>query len=410
VGEVIVAGWLGSLEPQERSIKNATMGFSLFLFTRKNLEGIAFVIIVLHKGAKRRLSPVNCVMLVGLEVGVKWWVYGVAVVFPLGGFWLLHAGGAWLWLEPAVSFGLIPLLDMVWVGGSEEGGQEPHGRGHDGVIYLLASLYLGVLVWALHLVATGHYSPWEMVGAWVTTGIFCGTFGINIAHELGHRTQRFPRAFSKMLLLSTLYMHFFIEHNRGHHAQVATHDDPATSRRGESVYAFYPRTILGGWRSAWALEKRHLRGKPCTFRNQMLRFQLCQVGLLSCLWLWGGWSLVVFFLGCSLLGILLLETINYVEHYGLTREIRANGRPERVAPIHSWNSNHPVGRALLFELTRHADHHAQPGRPYGALRHMEAAPQLPTGYSGMVLLSLLPPLWFKVMDHHLEVEWKRLAA
>ena len=114
--------------------------------------------------------------------------------------------------------------------------------------------------------------------------------------------------------------------------------------------------------------------------------------------------------GAAVVGFLLLETVNYVEHYGMQRELLPNGRYERVSRRHSWTSDHPVSRALLFELPRHADHHAHAGRPYGSLRHFSDAPQLPTGYAGMVLLALVPPLYFRVMDEAIDRETVRLAA
>ena len=108
------------------------------------------------------------------------------------------------------------------------------------------------------------------------------------------------------------------------------------------------------------------------------------------------------------IGFLLLETVNYLEHYGLQRQQKSSGRYERVRPEHSWNSNHPVGRALLFDLTRHSDHHANPNRKYPVLRHFDASPQLPTGYPGMILLALVPPVWFSVMHPHIERELSRV--
>jgi alkane 1-monooxygenase len=227
----------------------------------------------------------------------------------------------------------------------------------------------------------------------------CGILGINAAHELGHRATKYEQNMSKILLLSTLYMHFFIEHNRGHHKKVATPEDPASSRFGESIYAFFPRSISNSWLSAWHIEATKLQklGKQFwSWENEMLRFQVWQLALLTAITLFFGWMALLLFAAAALVGILLLEAVNYIEHYGLKRQQTDKGY-ERTLPIHSWNSNHPMGRLVLLELSRHSDHHFLASRKYQVLRHFDESPQMPTGYPGMILLALVPPLWFKVM-------------
>lgn len=209
---------------------------------------------------------------------------------------------------------------------------------------------------------------------------------------------------SKLLLLTTLYMHFFIEHNRGHHKHVSTDEDPASSRYGEMVYSFYFRTIWGSWLSAWRLERKRLEQKKrvfWSFQNEMLVFQLIQGTLILLIFFTFGLTALVYFLAAALMGILLLETVNYIEHYGLRRQ-KIGERYERTRPIHSWNSNHPLGRILLLELTRHSDHHYMASRKYQVLRHFDESPQMPTGYPGMMLLALVPPVWFFVMHREME--------
>jgi len=193
---------------------------------------------------------------------------------------------------------------------------------------------------------------------------------------------------------------------------VATPDDPASAPRGEVVYAFWLRSITGGLRSAWQLEARRLAaaGLPALHpRNEVLTGGLAQLALVLGVGAGLGPLAAVAFLGAALMGILLLETINYVEHYGLARKQLPGGRFERVSPAHSWTTDRPLGRVLLFELTRHADHHAHAGRPYPLLRHMDDAPELPQGYPAMLLLALLPPLWFRVMDPRVDAELSRLG-
>jgi alkane 1-monooxygenase len=199
-------------------------------------------------------------------------------------------------------------------------------------------------------------------------------------------------------------MHFFIEHNRGHHKNVSTDLDPASSRYGESVYAFYGRTILGSYRSAWHLEAERLKKKQLPFwslKNEMLVYQIIQMILIVLIGLVFGLTTLLFFIVGAFIGILLLETVNYIEHYGLRRKLKG-GSFERTMPIHSWNSNHPLGRLILLELSRHSDHHYMASRKYQILRHFDESPQMPTGYPGMLLLSLVPPLWFKVMHKRID--------
>jgi alkane 1-monooxygenase len=187
-----------------------------------------------------------------------------------------------------------------------------------------------------------------------------------------------------------LYPHFWVEHNRGHHVRVATDDDPASAARGEALYPFWARSISGGVASAWRLDRRFC-GRAWLGCAAALAAVAVGLGMVAAL----AW------VGVALVAVLLLETVNYVEHYGLRRARGPDGRWERVGPRHSWNSEHALGRALLFDLTRHADHHAHATRPFHGLRRMEDAPALPTGYPGMILLSLLPPAFFAVMDRRL---------
>jgi len=199
-------------------------------------------------------------------------------------------------------------------------------------------------------------------------------------------------------------MHFFIEHNRGHHKNVATELDPASSRYGENVYSFYLRSIPDGFVSAWKLESKRLKKlnkNVFGFDNEMLRFQMIQLLLCLCVFWFFGWAVLLYFISAALFGILMLETVNYIEHYGLMREKKGN-HYERTMPVHSWNSNHPLGRLLLFELSRHSDHHFLASRKYQILRHHDDSPQMPTGYAGMMILALLPPMWFSVMNRRIE--------
>jgi len=319
-------------------------------------------------------------------------------------------GGVWSVSFLLVIFGLVPLLELLITPDERNLGaaREEERQESPAFVWLLwavVPLQYGLLWLYLRGVAGGELAGWSWAGATLTMGVCCGAYGINVGHELGHRLDAPSRFMAKALLLTSLYMHFFIEHNRGHHARVATPDDPASARAGETLYAFLPRSLVGGLRSAWALEARRLerQGRGAwTLRNETLRYLLIEGAALGAVgWGLGGAALASFGL-VALIGGLMLETVNYIEHYGLARAARPSGGYEPVRPEHSWNSNHPLGRALLFELSRHSDHHAHPRRAYATLRHHPEAPQLPTGYPGMILLSLVPALFVPYMERHLE--------
>ena len=344
--------------------------------------------------------------------------YTVSYIFPFLTIYTMYVGGLSLLVVPLLTFGLVPILELFFSGVSDnfEKNEEKDrvlNPIFDWLLYLLVPIQVFVVATMIYLVSIGHLQGLGILGAIVSVGICCGSFGINVAHELGHRATRHEQWMSQVLLWTTLYMHFFIEHNKGHHAHVATPNDPASSHKNQWVYHFWIRSVVLGWISAWKIENHRLRSHSLPmlrFENQMLRFQIIQLSTLAAILYFAGLSACLAFIASATIGFLLLETVNYVEHYGLSRMKKDNGRYERVQPQHSWNANHPLGRVLLFELTRHSDHHAYPGRKFPILRHFDYSPQLPTGYPGMILLSLFPPLFFLVMNPCLEREEKRMKA
>ena len=250
-------------------------------------------------------------------------------------------------------------------------------------------------------VLASSLSTVEEVGLALTVGMVSGV-AINTAHELGHKRASLERWLSRVALAQSGYGHFFIEHNRGHHVKVATPEDPASARLGESFYAFLPRTVIGSLRSAWELERTRLRrlgSGPWTHRNDILSAWAMTVVLFALLAAVFGVAVLPFLVIQAVVGFSLLEVVNYLEHYGLLRQRRDDGRYERTRPEHSWNSNSAASNVLLYHLQRHSDHHANPVRRYQALRHVDEAPQLPTGYAGMIATAVIPPLWRRVMDH-----------
>ncbi|MCZ7583516.1 MAG: alkane 1-monooxygenase [Deltaproteobacteria bacterium] len=247
----------------------------------------------------------------------------------------------------------------------------------------------------------------------ISVGIMTGAVGINVSHELVHRPNKWERFLGKTLLWTVFYTHWAVEHVFGHHRYVATPRDPATSRLGESVYAFLPRSIIGGFASAWRIEAARLtRLKLRTWhpRNQILQGLALQIGLAAFFGVVFGPLAIVYYLAQSLVGVSLLEVVNYIEHYGLARREIAEGRFEQVTPLHSWNASHVVTNYFLFHLQRHSDHHAAPLRRYQILRHFDESPQLPAGYAAMVVIALIPPLWYRLMNPRVHDHRAKLAA
>ncbi|MUL81728.1 MULTISPECIES: alkane 1-monooxygenase [unclassified Mycolicibacterium] len=318
-------------------------------------------------------------------------------------------GLSWFWwLGPVLTFVLMPMLDHI-VGIDDSNPPESAYVDLDRDYWYRWATYLYLpnqylsLIFACWLWSGGGWvvmSAVDRAGLLVTVGIV-GGIGINAAHEMGHKNARLERRLSKVALAQTCYGHFFVEHNRGHHVRVATPDDPASSLLGQSLYRFIPRSVIGGLRSAWELEARRFarRGQsPWTLKNTVLNAWLTSAVLFAGLAMWFGPVVLPLLLGQAIIGFSLLESVNYLEHYGLRRECLPNGRYERVSVRHSWNGNTLVANVFLFHLQRHSDHHANPQRRYQNLRSLQEAPQLPAGYGAMLVLALIPPLWRRVMD------------
>ena len=310
-----------------------------------------------------------------------------------------------LWGGPVLIYVLIPLADWV-VGTDNNNPPESAVSQLEGDTYYrlivyayIPTQYLATVLGAW-LVASGNVPLWGLVGLVFSVGAVNG-IAINTAHELGHKKTRAERWLAKVTLAPVAYGHFFVEHNKGHHKNVATPDDPASSRMGESFWAFLPRTMIGSVRSAWQIEAQRLQrcDQPrWSLNNENLQGWLMTVVLFGLLTLWLGWIVLPFLLLQAFYGASLLEVINYMEHYGLRRQKKADGRYERCEPRHSWNSNHIVTNLFLYQLQRHSDHHANPTRRFQALRHFDDSPQLPSGYAFMLVPAYLPFVWYQKMD------------
>ncbi|MEL6836104.1 MAG: alkane 1-monooxygenase [Bacteroidota bacterium] len=337
--------------------------------------------------------------------------YLTAYLIPAFCIWGLLSGGPLSWATVIFAFGLIPFADQFMpqdTSNLEQPEREDRlsTKIFDWLLYLNLPIVYGIIGLFIYKLNTETYSSSEFTGQILSVGIVLGTCGINVGHELGHRSNKWDQRISKLLLLPELYQHFFIEHNRGHHKNVATPLDPASARKGELLYTFWFRSLWGSYKSAWALEAESLKRQKLpfwSFHNEMIRFSIQTLLYIAVVFiLCPDWQSAVAVLVAGFVGVLLLESINYVEHYGLRRKKLENGRYERVQPHHSWNANYHLGRIMLYELTRHSDHHFIASKKYQILDHHEEAPVLPAGYPASILMAMVPPLWFMVMNRRLE--------
>ncbi len=319
------------------------------------------------------------------------------------GLWL---GGFYAWGAVIFSFVLVPFLDQIGPVDTSNVDDEKRmellgKRVFDWLLYLnipVVYAIIGLFVFQLNNSVMGIS---ELIGNILSAGIVIGSCGINVAHELGHRKTAYEQILGQALLVPALYTHFFIEHNRGHHKYVGTEKDSASAKKGEWLFWFWIKSLVGSYKSAWELEAERLEKANTSFwsvRNQMFQFTFVQIIYLGIVLYFTSWAGLAIIVASGFVGILLLETINYLEHYGLRRKKLDNGRYEKVRPVHSWNANYQFGRIVLYELTRHSDHHYIASKKYQVLDHHDEAPELPFGYPAMILIALVPPLWFFIMD------------
>jgi alkane 1-monooxygenase len=336
------------------------------------------------------------------------WLMSLLVPAALGCgplFYWLTGSVAAMWIPAAVVYVAIPLLDVVLGEDLNNPPEEVVPLLEADSYYRWAAYALVPVLWIAFL-ANAYFVgtqdlPWTAVLAIaVNIGILCG-FAINLGHELGHKKSRLERNLATSVLALGAYGHFAIDHNRGHHRHVATPEDCASSRMGETLYTFAMRELPGAFRRAWFLEagrlERHEKS-VWSFENEILRAGLITAAVSVGLLLAFGPIMIPYLLVTYFIGAFHLTLANYIEHYGLLRQKRPNGLYERCQPHHSWNSNHICSNWALYHLQRHSDHHANPGRRYQSLRHFDGLPTLPNGYFGMFLVALVPPLWFRVMD------------
>ena len=340
--------------------------------------------------------------------------YLAAYTIPLATVISIDSRG-WLTFSTVLfAFLIIPITELV-VGkdsknlSSKEAENVGAKKIFDFMLYLNVPIVYGLLYWALTKISSVEYSFFELLGLSLSTGTLLATNAINVAHELGHRKSVFERTLSKTLYIPCLYMHFYIEHNFGHHLKVGTPEDGATAKYNQSVYSFWITSVTKQYFDAWKKQLELLKSSGSGFfsiKNDMAWYVLIQFTYLALVFFFFSSKVMGFAITVGIISFLFLESINYIEHYGLRRLKNSSGRYERVQKFHSWNSDHSIGRIVLYELTRHSDHHYKSSKKYQILDSFQKSPQLPYGYPSSILLSMIPPLWFKIMNPRVPKEMK----
>lgn len=338
------------------------------------------------------------------------WAYSI----PMVGILCIFQQGIWTYFLIVFVFILIPILEYILPldysnYSDEEKEKRVKNKLFDWLLYLNVFIVYASLFFTFTIVQTTSLQLYELIGIVISLGIILGSNGINVAHELGHRKKLYERILGKILLVPSHYTHFFIEHNHGHHLDVSTPEDPSTAKYNQSLYSFWWQSVSGTYMKAWKIQKKINEINNISFfspKNDMFWFTIFQISYLISLYALFGLKVLIVGISAGIIGFLLLETINYIEHYGLKRKKLPSGRYERVTEKHSWNSNHILGRIILYELTRHSDHHYKSTKEYQILECHEKSPQLPYGYPTSMVLSFIPPLWFSIMNKRIPEEMK----
>jgi len=332
--------------------------------------------------------------------------YLSVLLLPLSVYISFTQTGWYTYLPLIVFFGLVPLLEFLFKPTKENFSKEQEQtekeiKLYTYILYLMVPVQIYFLTLFFDIIQQDYISTFELVGRIFGMGLMCGVTGINIGHELGHRNNRFDQLLGEILLLSSLDTHFLPYHNAGHHLNVATPKDAATARKNEPIFTFWLRSHFTSYKQAWQLENKRMKLSQRNwfhYQNRMVIYTLANISLLAFIYFYLGQFALLCFISAAVIGILLLESVNYIEHYGLLRKQHESGRYEKVKRTHSWNSDHVIGKLLLFNLSRHSDHHYNGSKHYQILKSLPESPQMPTGYPGMVMLALIPPLWFSFMN------------
>ena len=335
--------------------------------------------------------------------------YFFVYLLPISVYFSFNTTGIGTFLPVILFFVLIPLLELFIKPDAanmdkKTAYDEKNKLIYDWILYTAVPVQVGFLVYFLFVIQQTPFDSIEFIGRVSSMGLMCGVLGINVGHELGHRLSRKEQFLGEILLLTSLDTHFLPYHNAGHHRNVATPEDSATAAKNELLFTFWFTSHFGSYIEAWKIENDRMKrtSRPIlSLNNRMVAYSIANILLIFTIYYCFGTMVLIAFGIAAVMGIMLLETVNYIEHYGLLRKKNERGRYEKVNHTHSWNSDHPIGRALLFNLSRHSDHHYNGSKKYQILESLPESPQMPTGYPGMMLLALFQPLWFWVMNKKL---------
>ncbi|MDN3641590.1 alkane 1-monooxygenase [Lutimonas halocynthiae] len=332
--------------------------------------------------------------------------YLFVFILPLGVYFSFNRHGLSTFGPVFFAFIFIPLIELFLRPDKRNLDQdslqkEKNSKVYDWILYLAVPIQLLMLISFLFVIELTPFMSVSFIGKVFSMGLLCGVLGINIGHELGHRSSRMEQFLGEILLLTSLNTHFLPYHNEGHHREVATPSDAATAKKDQWLYSFWITSHFKSYVKAWKIENNRMRrnGKSIfSLSNKMIVYSIANVAVLSTIYFLFDLKVFLAFILAAVIGILLLGTVDYIEHYGLLRKLNASGRYERVQHRHSWNSDHQLGRLMLFNLSRHSDHHYKASKKYQLLESLPESPQMPTGYPGMMMLATIPPLFFWIMN------------
>ncbi|WP_010178519.1 alkane 1-monooxygenase [Aquimarina agarilytica] len=335
--------------------------------------------------------------------------YFFVYLLPVTVYYSFNVSGIQTFMPLFVFFGGVPLLELFLKPNmvnleKEVEAKEKNKLIYDLILYVALPVQIVFLIYFFNSIQHVPFGTVDFYGKVTAMGLMCGVLGINVGHELGHRRSRLKQFVGELLLLSSLDTHFLPYHNAGHHKNVATPEDAATAKKNQWVFSFWFTSHFRSYTQAWrheCLRLNRLNRSWFSIDNRMILYTIASLLLLGSIYLFFSLHVLLAFILASIFGIGLLETVNYIEHYGLLRKKMESGRYEKVKHSHSWNSDHVIGRTLLFNLSRHSDHHYNGSKKYQILKSLPESPKMPTGYPGMMLLALVPPIWFFVMNRRL---------
>ena len=336
--------------------------------------------------------------------------YFGAYLIPLFGLFTFKSTGIYAFFGLFFLYVLVPILEQILPLSSynlnkveKELAKESYF--FDLTLYLLVPLHLFVIYSFLITVSNANISTLDLIACVLMMGTILGVNGINVGHELGHKINHpFKMFLAHVMLTTSIQNHFVTYHNSGHHRDVGTPEDFSSAKQGDNFYYFALRSQIGGYFKTWKLESKRLTalGKNKLI-NPMIIYTLIPLLFLTTIYFFFNFNTMLIYGITGIYGISVLEAQNYFAHYGLRRKKQENGRYERVQPKHSWNSDHLIGRVLLFELTRHSDHHHMGAKPFQLLESKKDSPLLPYGYPMMLMLSYFPFIFKPIMKKHLKL-------